>query len=113
MAKRLDQYYKFSSMDSRLRGNDVKSSGKAHLPGSSIMNNKLKNFFRDLLPERYQVPVKYHYNRIKSRLEPELDLLRFLVKENDLAIDVGGNRGIYACRFPALLLYEQLSSEPL
>jgi len=60
------------------------------------MNSKLKNYFRDLMPERYQVPVKFYYNRIQSRLEPELDILRYLVSENDLTVDVGGNRGIYA-----------------
>lgn len=60
------------------------------------MNNKLKNLLRDFLPRRYQVPVKFNYNRLKSRLEPELDILKALVSKNDLAIDVGGNRGIYA-----------------
>lgn len=59
------------------------------------MNNKIKNYFRDLMPQRYQVPVKFHYNHFKSRLEPELEILKFLVTENDLTIDVGGNRGIY------------------
>ena len=62
----------------------------------SIVNNKLKNLIRDAIPRHYQVPLKYYYNQIKSNLEPEMKLLKYLVKKNDRVIDVGGNRGIYA-----------------
>lgn len=56
----------------------------------------LKSSLRDLLPMRYQVPVKFLFNRLGGSLEPELQLLNLLVGENDHVIDVGGNRGTYA-----------------
>ncbi len=58
--------------------------------------NEVKSFIRDLIPTQYQVPLKYYYNQVSSDLEPEMILLQHLVKNNDLVIDVGGNRGIYA-----------------
>ena len=61
-----------------------------------MINNKLKNFIRDLIPKQYQVPLKYYYNQIKSNVETEMELLKYLVRRDDLTIDVGGNRGIYA-----------------
>ena len=42
------------------------------------------------------MPAKYWYGRIRGTLEPELDLLHLLVKPGDRAVDVGGNRGVYA-----------------
>ena len=65
----------------------------------SIINTRLKNLIRDFIPQRYQVPLKYYFNRIKTNHEPEMELLKYLVKKNDLVIDVGGNRGIYAYQF--------------
>src|SRR5471030_580802 len=62
----------------------------------SMINNKLKGLLRDAVPKKYQVPVKYHYNWLVSMLEPEMTVLRYLVRKNDRVIDVGGNRGIYA-----------------
>ena len=65
----------------------------------SIINNRLKNSIRDFIPKQYQVPLKYYFNKIKTNHEPEMELLKYLVKKNDLVIDVGGNRGIYAYQF--------------
>lgn len=62
------------------------------------MLNNLKNIARDSLPMRYQVPVKYWYNRLRGTLEKEMDLLATMVNANDRVIDVGGNRGAYAYR---------------
>jgi len=64
-----------------------------------IANNKLKNLIRDFIPRQYQVPIKYYYNRVNSNLEPEMEILEYLVRKNDRVIDVGGNRGIYAYKF--------------
>ena len=62
------------------------------------MKNKLKTVIRELLPLQFQVPVKYYYNRFNSMLEPEMKVIKFLVKKDDLVIDVGANRGVYAYR---------------
>lgn len=60
------------------------------------MYSQLKNHIRDLLPKRYQVPVKYCYGWFRNELEDEMKLLELLVKRDGQAIDIGGNRGIYA-----------------
>lgn len=58
-----------------------------------------KTRIRDVLPLRYQVPAKYWYCSASRTLEPEMRLLASFVSPNDLVIDVGGNRGIYAYAF--------------
>lgn len=60
------------------------------------MFSNLKTHVRDLLPKSFQVPVKYWYGWLRGTLEPEMKMLRSLVRSADRAIDVGGNRGIYA-----------------
>ncbi len=55
----------------------------------------LKTRLRELLPKRYQVPVKYLVNKLLGHLEEEMSLLSLLVNNQDLVIDIGGNRGIY------------------
>lgn len=59
------------------------------------MFNGLKTHIRDLLPARYQVPAKYWYGWLRGGLEPEMQFLGSLVRDHDLVIDIGGNRGIY------------------
>jgi FkbM family methyltransferase len=56
----------------------------------------MKAWIRDSLPMRWQVPAKYWYNRLRGTLEDEMQILGSLVRAGDRAIDVGGNRGIYA-----------------
>lgn len=56
----------------------------------------LKQWLRDLVPAKLQVPVKYVINDWRGQLEKELQLLRWLVSPDGRAIDVGGNRGVYA-----------------
>lgn len=55
-----------------------------------------KKWFRDLLPTKIQVPVKFFVNSFRGQLEDELKLLRWLTLPNCKTIDVGGNRGIYS-----------------
>ncbi|MFT5663262.1 MAG: FkbM family methyltransferase [Gammaproteobacteria bacterium] len=59
---------------------------------------KLKTLLRDFIPQQFQVPIKYNFNRLSSKLEPEMDVLKYFVNEGDRVIDVGGNRGLYAYR---------------
>jgi FkbM family methyltransferase len=77
-----------------IRGIDLEESASQEVDAMT-----LKSWLRDLIPMQYQVPVKYHYNRCASMLEPEMKLVEQFVKENRRAIDVGGNRGVYTYRF--------------
>ena len=56
----------------------------------------LKTILRDAMPAKLQVPLKFFYSQARGWLEPEMALLSKLVKAEDLVIDIGGNRGIYA-----------------
>ncbi len=60
------------------------------------MFDSLRVLLRDVLPMSSQVPLKYWYGWLRGSLEPEMNLLGLIVGKNDLAVDVGGNRGIYA-----------------
>lgn len=62
------------------------------------MSKGLKTVIRDLLPERYQVPLKYWYGWLRGGLEEEMRFLAALVGQGDRVIDIGGNRGVYAYR---------------
>jgi FkbM family methyltransferase len=55
----------------------------------------LKKWFRDFLPTKFQVPVKFLVNSLRGQLESELKLLRLIIQPNDHTIDIGGNRGVY------------------
>ena len=63
------------------------------------MIDYIKSYIRDLLPRRYQVPVKYFYNWLCGDLEEEMLFLNLVVKKQDRVIDIGGNRGVFAYRF--------------
>jgi len=62
----------------------------------------LKAYLRDMLPGRAQVPVKYRLDQLRGYLEAEMCLLDYLISAGDRAIDVGGNRGVYAYRLRKL-----------
>lgn len=60
------------------------------------MSINMKSCIREMVPKKYQVRSKYIFNKLLGRLEAEMNILEFLVSKNDLVIDVGGNRGVYA-----------------
>lgn len=62
----------------------------------AIHMSALKSFARGLVPLRWQVPLKYWYNWTLGTLEGEMSLLGYVVRRGDRAVDVGGNRGVYA-----------------
>ena len=51
---------------------------------------------RKLIPLSVQVPLKYWYSYLRGYSEAEMVLLKQLVKNETMAIDIGGNRGIYS-----------------
>lgn len=62
------------------------------------MVGSLKTKLRDLLPKRFQVPAKYWYGQLFGTLEEEMKFLSLLVNPGDRALDIGGNRVVYAYR---------------
>lgn len=50
----------------------------------------------NLAPKRWRLPLRYHGQRLVGGLEPEMSLLKQLVQENRIALDIGANHGIYA-----------------
>ena len=61
-----------------------------------MMFKTLKVRIRDLLPGRFQVPIKYYFGKICGDHEEEMKLLKKLVRREGRFIDVGANRGVYA-----------------
>lgn len=57
---------------------------------------QIKGMVRDLLPARWQVPIKHLYLKAAGGLEPELGLLPLLIRPGERALDIGANYGTYA-----------------
>lgn len=57
---------------------------------------------RDALPKSWQIPIKFWVNAAQQRLEPELELLPYLVQRGDPTLDIGANRGIYTYKLRRL-----------
>jgi FkbM family methyltransferase len=57
---------------------------------------QIKGMVRDLLPARWQVPIKHLYLKAAGGLEPELGLLPLLICPGERALDIGANYGTYA-----------------
>jgi FkbM family methyltransferase len=57
---------------------------------------QIKGMVRDLLPARWQVPIKHLYLKAAGGLEPELGLLPLLIRQGERALDIGANYGTYA-----------------
>jgi FkbM family methyltransferase len=55
-----------------------------------------KGMVRDLLPARWQVPIKHLYLEATGGLEVELDWLPLLIRPGERALDIGANYGTYA-----------------
>lgn len=53
----------------------------------------------NLFPESQQLPIKFHYRRLRKRLEPELFYIGKSVKKGRRAIDIGANEGMYSYLF--------------
>ena len=57
---------------------------------------QIKGMVRDLLPARWQVPIKHLYLKAAGGLEAELGLLPLLIHPGERALDIGANYGTYA-----------------
>ncbi len=49
-----------------------------------------------LIPLRYQLPLRFQYERLIGRLEPEMDILEDLLGSKKLVVDVGANVGLFS-----------------
>lgn len=52
--------------------------------------------FLNLSPKGLRLPIKYHYRRLRGRLDREISYLYKLVGNGKRAIDIGANEGIYS-----------------
>jgi FkbM family methyltransferase len=57
---------------------------------------KLEESIIQLCPESLRLPFRYHYSRVRGRLEKEIFYLEQLVGDGKRAIDIGANKGIYS-----------------
>lgn len=55
-----------------------------------------------LVPDRWQLPLRYRVQRWVGGLEPEFSLLPQLVARDRVAVDVGANMGVYTYALAAL-----------
>lgn len=53
-------------------------------------------FSERMLPARWRLPTRYGVQRLVGGLEPEMAILGELLGPEDIAIDIGANKGIYA-----------------
>ncbi len=49
-----------------------------------------------LCPKSVRIPVKYHYQKVRKRLEKEILYLDKLLMDGKRAIDIGANEGLYS-----------------
>ena len=66
------------------------------------MKKNIKSIIRDLIPNSFQVPIKYWYCFFNKMLEPEMNYIKYLIPSGGHAIDIGGNRGIYSYKLNLL-----------
>ncbi len=57
---------------------------------------KLEKTLMKLCPKHLRLPVKYHYHKIRNRLEKEIYYIDQLVGHCKRAIDIGANEGMYS-----------------
>lgn len=56
----------------------------------------IKKTIRNIIPTRMHVPLKYWYAFIRGYTEPEMTLLKNIIKAESTVIDAGANQGIYS-----------------
>ena len=60
------------------------------------MNLLLKKFIIGIVPVRFQLPLRFCYERLAGNLEPEMKLLDQFLGGKKRVIDVGANYGFYS-----------------
>jgi len=56
---------------------------------------KLVDAFRAVAPAPLELPARYAYYKLRGRLDPEMKLLRSMIRPGATAIDAGANVGFY------------------
>ena len=56
----------------------------------------LKKIALGIVPARFQLPVRFRYEQLIGRLEPEMFLLDRLIGSKRLVVDVGANYGLFS-----------------
>jgi FkbM family methyltransferase len=60
-----------------------------------MLRGSLKGRLISAVPRGWQTPLRYHYRRLRRRLERELPFLETILKEPHTCLDVGANYGLY------------------
>lgn len=72
----------------------------------------LKTKIINLMPSKFELAARYHYNKTLGRLEPETAIIGELTEQRRRCLDVGANVGLYTYRFAQL--FESVESfEPI
>jgi FkbM family methyltransferase len=56
----------------------------------------LGSWVKSLVPDRWQVPARYHYRRVRGVLERELPFALSYVRPGSVVVDVGAHDGTYS-----------------
>jgi len=65
-----------------------------------------------LIPGRWELAARYHYNKVLGRLEREMSIIENIVPQRRRCLDIGANVGLYTYRF-AQLFRQVESFEPI
>ncbi len=60
-----------------------------------VISKTIRKLFLPLIPKRLNLPFLYHIHLIEGQYENELKHLDSIVKQGDVAIDVGANQGLF------------------
>jgi FkbM family methyltransferase len=66
------------------------------MKATAMLNDLIKKIALRITPENYQLPLRYCYEKMRGRLEPEMFLLEEMIGCKKRAIDVGANYGLYS-----------------
>lgn len=66
----------------------------------------------NLIPGRWELAARYHYNKALDRLEREMSIIENIVPQRRRCVDIGANVGLYTYRF-AQLFRQVESFEPI
>jgi FkbM family methyltransferase len=86
---------------------NLKSIIRKHLPKKIVKliyygYGLLKNFFYNMLPSRYHLPLSFYILKYRQSLDPEMLYISKLLKQKRTFIDIGANVGIFSFYFSSI-----------
>lgn len=75
----------------------------------------IKEQILNIIPARYELAARYHFDRILGEMEEEIDIIDAITVHRRVAIDVGASVGLYTYRlaglFDAVYAFEPIPSQ--